>query len=162
MIRNALLLLPALVFGLIYYFVPNVKVLVKDVWLGALITGLLWDAGFKGFAWFVRDVSQFTPHPRIDRDRDCVSHLDVFFRRHPALGCRVHGVLQQDAARHPGKWSPSECLIVWLPSAARTFCNTPTTRSSGTRGGRRRSTKRASSTARSFCRSATRRATGAT
>lgn len=60
MIRNALLLLPAFVFGLIYYFVPNVKVLVKDVWLGALITGLLWDAGFKGFAWFVRDVSQFT------------------------------------------------------------------------------------------------------
>jgi membrane protein len=60
MIRNALLLLPALVFGLIYYFVPNVKVIVKDVWLGALITGLLWDAGFKGFAWFVRDVSQFT------------------------------------------------------------------------------------------------------
>jgi membrane protein len=59
-IRNALLLLPALVFGLIYYFVPNVKVLVKDVWLGALITGLLWDAGFTGFAWFVRDVSQFT------------------------------------------------------------------------------------------------------
>jgi membrane protein len=59
-IQSALLLLPALVFGLVYYFVPNVKVLVKDVWLGALITGLLWDAGFKGFAWFVRDVSQFT------------------------------------------------------------------------------------------------------
>jgi membrane protein len=59
-IRYALLLLPALVFGLIYYFVPNVKVLVKDVWLGGVITGLLWDAGFKGFAWFVRDVSQFT------------------------------------------------------------------------------------------------------
>ncbi len=60
MIRYSLLLLPALVFGLIYYFVPNVKVLVKDVWLGAVITGLLWDAGFTGFAWFVRDVSQFT------------------------------------------------------------------------------------------------------
>jgi membrane protein len=59
-IRCGLLLLPALVFGLIYYFVPNVKVALKDVWLGALITGLLWDAGFKGFAWFVRDVSQFT------------------------------------------------------------------------------------------------------
>ena len=59
-IRYALILLPALVFGLIYYFVPNVKVLVKDIWLGGLITGLLWDAGFKGFAWFVRDVSQFT------------------------------------------------------------------------------------------------------
>jgi len=59
-IRYSLLLLPAFVFGLIYYFVPNVKVLVKDVWLGALVTGLLWDAGFKGFSWFIRDVSQFS------------------------------------------------------------------------------------------------------
>jgi membrane protein len=60
LIRYVLLLLPAVVFGLIYYFVPNVKVRVKDVWLGALITGLLWDLGFMGFSWFVRDVSQFT------------------------------------------------------------------------------------------------------
>jgi membrane protein len=45
---------------LIYYYVPNVKVLLKDVWLGALITGLLWDAGFKGFSWFIRDASRFT------------------------------------------------------------------------------------------------------
>lgn len=60
LIRYALLLLPALVFGLIYYFVPNVKVILKDVWLGAVITGLLWDGGFAGFSWFVRDVSQFT------------------------------------------------------------------------------------------------------
>ncbi len=59
-IRYSLLLLPAVVFTLIYYFVPNVKVLIKDVWLGGLITGLLWDAGFKGFSWFIRDVSQFT------------------------------------------------------------------------------------------------------
>jgi len=59
-IRYALLLLPALVFGLIYYFVPNVKVPVRDVWLGGLITGLLWDAGFSGFSWFIRDASQFT------------------------------------------------------------------------------------------------------
>jgi membrane protein len=60
LIRYSLLLLPAVVFGTIYCFVPNVKVLVKDVWLGGLITGLLWDAGFTGFSRFVRDVSQFT------------------------------------------------------------------------------------------------------
>ncbi|RPI49601.1 MAG: YihY/virulence factor BrkB family protein [Acidobacteria bacterium] len=60
LIRNVLLFLPAFVFGLIYYFVPNVKVLVKDVWLGALITGLLWDACFTGFSWFIRDVSRFS------------------------------------------------------------------------------------------------------
>jgi membrane protein len=60
LIRYALLLLPALVFGLIYYFVPNVKVAVRDVWLGGLITGLLWDAGFRGFSLFIRDVSRFS------------------------------------------------------------------------------------------------------
>ena len=49
MIRNGLLLLPALVFGLIYYFVPNVKVLVKDVWLGALITGIAVGCRVQGF-----------------------------------------------------------------------------------------------------------------
>lgn len=59
-IRYAALLLPSLVFGLIYYFVPNVNVLVKDVWLGALFTGLLWDASLAGFSWFVRDISRFS------------------------------------------------------------------------------------------------------
>jgi membrane protein len=59
-IKYALFLLPSFVFGSIYYFVPNVKVIVKDVWLGALITGLLWNAGFGGFSWFVRDPTRFT------------------------------------------------------------------------------------------------------
>lgn len=59
-IRYSALLLPSVVFGLIYYFVPNVTVLVKDVWLGALFTGLLWDASLVGFSWFVRDISQFS------------------------------------------------------------------------------------------------------
>jgi membrane protein len=61
-VRYAALLLPSVVFGLIYYFVPNVSdILVKDVWLGALITGLLWDVGLKGFSWFVRDTRVWTP-----------------------------------------------------------------------------------------------------
>jgi membrane protein len=60
-VRYATFLLPSFVFGLIYYFVPHVSdVLVKDVWLGALITGLVWDAGLKGFSWFVRDTTRWT------------------------------------------------------------------------------------------------------
>ncbi len=59
-VRYAALLLPALVFGLTYYFVPHVEVLLKDIWLGALITGLVWDAGLKGFSWFVRDTSRWS------------------------------------------------------------------------------------------------------
>ena len=60
-VRYATSLLPSVVFGLIYYFVPNVSdILVKDVWLGALITGLLWDMGLKGFSWLVRDTTRWT------------------------------------------------------------------------------------------------------
>jgi membrane protein len=61
-VRYATFLLPSVVFGLIYYFVPNVNdILVKDVWLGAFITGLLWDVGLKVFSWFVRDTTRWTP-----------------------------------------------------------------------------------------------------
>lgn len=59
-IRNATTALFILVVGLIYYFVPNAKVRFRDVWIGALLTGLLWKAALEGFAWFMRDMSRFT------------------------------------------------------------------------------------------------------
>lgn len=59
-VRNATTLLFILVVGLIYYFVPNAKVRFRDVWIGALVTGLLWKGTLEGFAWFVRDMSRFT------------------------------------------------------------------------------------------------------
>jgi membrane protein len=59
-IRNATTLLFILVVGLIYYFVPNAKVRFRDVWIGALVTGLLWKGTLEGFAWFVRDMTRFT------------------------------------------------------------------------------------------------------
>jgi membrane protein len=60
-VRYIMILLPAFVFGMIYYYVPHVTdVLLKDVWLGALVTGLLWDAVLKGFSWFVRDTTRWT------------------------------------------------------------------------------------------------------
>jgi membrane protein len=48
------------VVGLIYYFVPNAKVRFRDVWIGAVVTGLLWKGALEGFSWFVRDMSRFT------------------------------------------------------------------------------------------------------
>jgi len=48
------------VVGLIYYFVPNAKVRFRDVWIGALLTGLLWKVTLEAFAWFMRDMSRFT------------------------------------------------------------------------------------------------------
>ncbi len=60
--RNAPTPLFVLIVGLIYYFVPNAKVRLRDVWWGALIAGGLWRAAFAGFSWYVRDFSRFSVH----------------------------------------------------------------------------------------------------
>jgi membrane protein len=59
-IRYATTLLFILVVGLMYYFVPNAKVRFRDVWIGALVTGLLWKGALEGFSWNVSDMSRFT------------------------------------------------------------------------------------------------------
>lgn len=51
--------------GLIFYFVPNAKVRFRDVWVGAVLTGLLWRSAFAGFSWYVRDMSRFSIHGSI-------------------------------------------------------------------------------------------------
>jgi membrane protein len=53
------------VVGLIFYFVPNAKVRFRDVWVGAIVTGLLWRASLAGFSWYVRDLSRFSIHGSI-------------------------------------------------------------------------------------------------
>jgi membrane protein len=58
--RNATTLLFILVVGLIFYFVPNAKVRFRDVWVGAVITGLLWKGTLEGFSWYIRDMGRFT------------------------------------------------------------------------------------------------------
>jgi membrane protein len=50
------------VVGLIFYFVPNARVRFKDVWVGAVLTGLLWRAALYGFSFYVRDLSRFSVH----------------------------------------------------------------------------------------------------
>src|ERR1041384_3597499 len=59
-VRNAPTLLFIAVVGLVYYFVPNAKVRFRDVWIGALITGLLWKGALEGFSWSIRDMTRFT------------------------------------------------------------------------------------------------------
>jgi membrane protein len=49
-----------LVVGLIFYFVPNAKVRFRDVWVGAVVTGLLWRGALWGFSWYVHDMTRFT------------------------------------------------------------------------------------------------------
>ena len=51
-----------LVAGTIYYYVPNAKVRLRDVWLGAVIAGVFWRVTFSLFSWYVRDFSRFSVH----------------------------------------------------------------------------------------------------
>jgi membrane protein len=54
-----------LVVGLVFYFVPNAKVRFRDVWVGAIVTGLAWRGALAGFSWYVRDLSRFSIHGSI-------------------------------------------------------------------------------------------------
>jgi membrane protein len=58
-------LLFILVVGLIFYFVPNAQVRFRDVWVGAVLTGLLWRAALAGFSYYVRDEARFSVHGSI-------------------------------------------------------------------------------------------------
>ncbi|HEY7188080.1 MAG TPA: YihY/virulence factor BrkB family protein [Vicinamibacterales bacterium] len=39
--------------GLIFYFIPNAKTRFRDVWVGAILTGVLWRFAFDGFSWYL-------------------------------------------------------------------------------------------------------------
>jgi len=39
--------------GLVFYFVPNARTRFRDVWVGAVLTGLLWRVAGSGFSWYV-------------------------------------------------------------------------------------------------------------
>jgi membrane protein len=54
-----------LVVGLIFYFVPNANVRFRDVWVGAVMTGLLWRGALNGFSWYMKDLSRLSVHGSI-------------------------------------------------------------------------------------------------
>ena len=59
-VRHATTLLFIVVVGFIFYFVPNAKVRFRDVWIGAIVTGLLWKGALEAFSWYIRDMTRFT------------------------------------------------------------------------------------------------------
>jgi membrane protein len=63
--RNSATPIFILIAGLIYYFIPNAQVRLRDVWFGAIFAGVLWRLAFAGFAWYVRDGARFTVHGSI-------------------------------------------------------------------------------------------------
>jgi membrane protein len=60
LVEWATMLIFILVVALIFYFVPNAKIRFKDVWPGAILTGVLWRLALLGFSWYIRDFSRFT------------------------------------------------------------------------------------------------------
>jgi membrane protein len=59
-VRLATTAMFVLVVGLVYYFVPNTKVRLSEVWLGALVTGGLWKGAIELFSWYMHDMTRFT------------------------------------------------------------------------------------------------------
>lgn len=49
-----------LALSLIYYFVPNAKVRFRDVWVGAIFTGVLWRVAFEGFSRYIGSSGRLT------------------------------------------------------------------------------------------------------
>ena len=58
--RYLTVILLTVAIGLVFYFIPNAKTRFRDVWVGAILTGLLWRATFIGFAWYIRHNSRLT------------------------------------------------------------------------------------------------------
>ena len=58
-VRYATTLLFIVVVGFVYYFAPNAKVRFRDVWIGAIVTGLLWKGALEAFSWYMRDMTRF-------------------------------------------------------------------------------------------------------
>lgn len=48
--------------GLIYYFLPNAKVRLRDVWFGAVLAALLWHGALWGFALYLKYFGRFGVH----------------------------------------------------------------------------------------------------
>lgn len=64
-VRSGATVLLMVAVGFIFYFIPNARVRLRDVWVGAVVTGLLWRGAFEGFSWYMRDVPRFTVHGSI-------------------------------------------------------------------------------------------------
>ena len=64
-LKSASTVIFILLVGLVFYFVPNAAVRFRDVWVGAVMTGLMWRGALAGFSWYVRDMSRFSVHGSI-------------------------------------------------------------------------------------------------
>jgi membrane protein len=59
-LRYAATILLTIAVGLVFYWIPNAKTRFRDVWVGAILTGLLWTVAFDGFSWYIGRNTQMT------------------------------------------------------------------------------------------------------
>ena len=52
-VASSATILLILALGVVYHFIPNAKTRFRDVWVGAILTGLLWRGAFEGFSWYI-------------------------------------------------------------------------------------------------------------
>ena len=64
--HSATTVLFILIVGMVFYFVPNAKVRFRDVWVGAVLTGLLWRLALAGFSRYLKDPSRLSVHGSIE------------------------------------------------------------------------------------------------
>lgn len=64
--QSATTILFILIVGLVFYFVPNAKVRFRDVWVGAVLTGLLWRFALSGFSKYLKEASRLSVHGTIE------------------------------------------------------------------------------------------------
>ncbi|HVJ27105.1 MAG TPA: YihY/virulence factor BrkB family protein [Vicinamibacterales bacterium] len=64
--HSATTVLFILIVGTVFYFVPNAKVRFRDVWVGAVLTGLLWRLALAGFSRYLKDPSRLSVHGSIE------------------------------------------------------------------------------------------------
>ena len=53
-------ILLVLAMGLLFYFIPNTTTRFRDVWVGAVLTGVLWRLAFGGFSRFIEGSGRLT------------------------------------------------------------------------------------------------------
>lgn len=58
--RYSTTILLILAVGLVYYFIPNAKTRFRDVWVGAILTGVLWRVALDGFSWYLGQSGRLT------------------------------------------------------------------------------------------------------
>ena len=49
----------------VHYFVPATTVRFRDVWPGALLTGVLWHVSLTGFSWYLSEIADLSIHGSI-------------------------------------------------------------------------------------------------